>query len=404
MRQYRDETIAEISPKVPDAPSELPLDLTSIPRQLLSEDEVRITEQAPEELLSALASGQLTSTAVTTAFLRRAGLAQHLTNCVTELLPSRALARAAQLDAYLAQHKRPVGPLHGLPISVKEHVPMRGLDINCAFVGYIGRYADADATILEHLWAAGAVFYARSTQPQTIMHLETSSNIYGTTVNPFNRLLTSGGSSGGEGALLGLRASCLGIGTDIGGSIRNPAANCGVFGLRPTSYRLPMDGLGLSMAGVESILCVIGPMSTSLGGVKVFMKSIIDRQPWLIQPSCIPLPWRDEQSWLPQREDGSKRLKVAVLWDDGVVKPHPPVLRALREVSEKLRASENIEVVDWKPYKHDYAWEVIVSGAVSIPRIIRLTLVKYPSLLCSFQMRLRTKSEQWNSLENLGGH
>jgi len=148
-------------------------------------------------------------------------------------------------------------------------------------------------------------------------------------------------------------------------------------------------------------LCVIGPMSTSLGGVKVFMKSIIDRQPWLIQPSCIPLPWRDEQSWLPQREDGSKRLKVAVLWDDGVVKPHPPVLRALREVSEKLRASENIEVVDWKPYKHDYAWEVIVSGAVSIPRIIRLTLVNilvYSVLSgCSFR-RNRSNGTLWRTL------
>ena len=111
------------------------------------------------------------------------------------------------------------------------------------------------------------------------MHLETSSNFYGATTNPFNMQLTSSGSSGGEGALLGLRGSCLGIGTDIGGSIRSPAANCGVYGLRPTSHRLPFDGLAATMLGQEHIVPVIGPLSTSLAGLKLFMKTLIAAQP-----------------------------------------------------------------------------------------------------------------------------
>jgi hypothetical protein len=101
------------------------------------------------------------------------------TNCITELLPQRALERAAYLDAYLAEHKKPIGPLHGLPISVKEHIGMKGLDWNGGFVSWVGKVAKDDAHILSILWSAGCVFYVRSTQPQSLMHLETSSNLYG---------------------------------------------------------------------------------------------------------------------------------------------------------------------------------------------------------------------------------
>ena len=91
--------------------------------------------------------------------------------------------------------------------------------MSAGFISWWDRKAEDDATILKILWDAGAVLYARTTEPQSLMHLETSSNLYGTTVNPFNRGLTCGGSSGGEGALVGLRGSCLGIGSDIGGMI-----------------------------------------------------------------------------------------------------------------------------------------------------------------------------------------
>ena len=191
------------------------------------------------------------------------------------------------------------------------------------------------------------------------MHLECSNNITGVTVNPFNRDLTSGGSSGGEGALIGIRGSCLGIGTDIGGSIRGPAANNGLYGLRPSSYRLPVKGKSVLMFGNEQIIGVIGPLCTSLGGIKIFMKTILDAKPWLIEPSLIAMPWKDDVSYI--MEGGRPKLKVAVLWSDEVVKPHPPIIRALKEVTEKLRNVEGVEVVDWKPYKHDSAWEIIVS-------------------------------------------
>jgi amidase len=299
-KAYRDKTIAAVEPKIPEIPAQDALNVTGIPAKLLPADLIELTELPVETLLERMATGSLTSTQVTTAFLQRAGLAGRLVNCITELLSERALKRAAELDEYYANHGKPMGPLHGLPISVKEHIAMKGLDLNAGFVSWVGRIAPDDGLILKLLWNAGCVFHARTTEPQTLMHLETSSNIYGVTVNPHNTGLSSGGSSGGEGALLGMRGSCLGIGTDIGGSIRSPAANQGLFGLRPTSYRLPLDGFAATMTGQEQIVPVIGPLSTSLEGIKIFMKTLIDQKPWLYEPSLVPMPWRvnDQQGSL----------------------------------------------------------------------------------------------------------
>ena len=358
-QNHRDDSIRRVEPPIPAIPDpdQLPLDRTDVPKYLLATEEIVITQSAPEDLVASLASGRYTSTTVTTAFLRRAGLAQALANCVTELLPERAIARAKFLDDYLSKHGKPIGPLHGLPISVKEHVGMKDLGLNAGFVSWWDHKGEDDALVLKILWNAGCVFYARTTQPQTLMHLETSNNLYGETVNPFNSQLTSGGSSGGEGALIALRGSCLGLGTDIGGSIRSPSANCGLYGLRPSSYRIPFGGVAATMGGQEQIVAVLGPLSTSLEGVKLFMKTVINGKPWLNEPSLVPFPWRDQESYLTK--PSGKRVKVGVMWHDGVVKPHPPVMRALQEVVDKLKNMRSVEIVEWKPYKHDEAWSII---------------------------------------------
>ncbi|KAJ4358598.1 uncharacterized protein N0V89_003182 [Didymosphaeria variabile] len=357
-QQHRDATLAAVEPPIPDLP-ELPLDSTPVPKTILTPEELSITESDPVDLLSKLSSGNLSSATVTNAFLRRATLAQKLVNCITELMPQAALERAAYLDAYLKEHGKPIGPLHGLPISIKEMINVKDHTCNAGFISWSDRIATSNAHILDILLAAGCVLYARTTQPQTLMHLETSSNYFGTTHNPFNRNLTSGGSSGGEGALLGMRGSCLGIGTDIGGSIRSPAANNGLWGLRPTSNRLPMQGMTATMLSAEHILAVIGPLSTSLAGVKVFMKTLIDAQPWIREPSLVPLPWKTESQF--PIKGGNKTLKIGVLTDDGVVRPHPPVLRALTSLASKLASVPGVEVVPFTPLKHDLAWSIISS-------------------------------------------
>ena len=92
----------------------------------------------------------------------------------------------------------------------------------------------------------------------------------------------------------------------------------------------------------------------------LFMKTLIDAKPWIREPSLIPLPWKTE-SQLQATPRGERKLKVGVMYDDGIVRPHPPVLRALRTMADRLKGVPGIEVVDWKPYKKDLAWDIIAS-------------------------------------------
>ena len=138
-----------------------------------------------------------------------------------------------------------------------------------------------------------------------------------------------------------------------------------------------------AMMGQEQIIPVTGPLSTSLEGVKLFMKTVIAAKPWIREPSLIPLPWK-YGGLLKEDEEGRKTVKVAVLWDDGVVRPHPPVLRALKEVAEKLKGVEGVEVVDWKPYKHEEASQIINTLYVSFwakdDDFIKVLILNPPSL------------------------
>ena len=143
------------------------------------------------------------------------------------MLPE-ALAVAEACDKHLSSTGQPLGPLHGLPVSLKEQFSIKGHRTNAAFVGWVGNVVEEDCQLAKELKELGAIVFVRTAEPQSFMHLETSNNIYGACVNPRNRSLTAGGSSGGEGALMALGGSILGFGGDIGGSIRCPASLNGV--------------------------------------------------------------------------------------------------------------------------------------------------------------------------------
>lgn len=357
-RQHLESSIRDVSPGVPEVPAKLPLDVTGIPAQLLSPNVIEITESSPEQLIEALAGGERTSEEVTKAFLQRAGLASRLVNCITELMPERAIERARYLDSYHKEHGKPFGPLHGLPISAKEFMGIQGLAQSAAYVAWAGNVCQDSAAIFTLLEAAGAVFFARTTEPQTLMQLETNSNLFGETLNPNNTSLTAGGSSGGEGALLGLHGSCLGIGTDIGGSVRSPAANNGVYALKPTSSRLPLGGFLATKMGQPHIAPTIGPMSTSLAGLDIFMKAVLDQRPANEDPSLCTKPWT-KATRINEVQAQRSRLRIGIMMDDGVVMPHPPILRVLNEFCCKLRESSDFEILDFTPLNHQEAWKII---------------------------------------------
>jgi amidase len=141
--------------------------------------------------------------------------------------------------------------------------------------------------------------------------VDTSNNITGKTSNPHNLTLSAGGSSGGEGVSLGFKASALGVGTDIGGSIRAPAAFNGVYGLRPSAGRLSLWGFKGAGFGQESCKPVIGPLTGSVEDIDLWMKSVLDQKPWIVDPDLVPLGWRPVEK--------PKTFTVGLLTDDGYV-------------------------------------------------------------------------------------
>lgn len=364
-RDIRDKSMEEVEKYFPangskhldPLPEPLPLNVTGLPKLYLSAHDYEIIETDPMILLEALATKKYTALEVASAYMHASVLGQRAVNCVTEFLPEIAYNQALYLDKYLEENGKTVGPLHGLPVSMKDMIDFAGRPNNYALTALVDNIRDNDAVIVEILRDAGAVFYQRTTQPQYLMHIECDNNIYGYTTNPFNTNLTCGGSSGGEGASGGFHSSCIGIGTDIGGSIRGPAGMQGLYGFKPTTNRIPNDDCYCLTPGAASIAASTGPMGRTLEITNFVAKLIIDAKPWIKARELSATPWDLNPL------EGKKKIRVGVLTNDGLVKPQPPVVRALQEVTDKLKAIGSvdgieIELVAFEPYKHEVAIEL----------------------------------------------
>lgn len=266
-----------------------------------------------------------------------------------------------------------MGSLHGLPLSLKDNFNLKGLDATVGFTAHVGDPAEYDATLATMLEEAGAVFYVKTNVPTAMMIAESVNNTFGRTVNPLNRNLTSGGSSGGESALIALKGSPLGIGTDIGGSLRIPAACTGIFTLRPSFGRFPTLKCRSGMSGQEAVQSVNGPMARTIDDIALEAKTVVDKQPWLYDPRMLPIPWRAEEveRTLPAK------LKIAVMWHDGMVLPTPPVTRALKDTVEKLKAAGH-EIIEWDPKDQKQGLILlgkmfVADGAESIRKVLEKT-------------------------------
>lgn len=332
-------------------------DVSEIVLSKLTPREREIVHLDATDILARIRSRDFTAVEVLTAFCKVAVAAQDTTNCVTEIFFDQGFQRATELDRHLAETGEVVGPFHGLPVSIKDHVLVKGLDTSTGYVSWAyNTVADKDAAIVDILRKAGAVLYVKTANPQTLLCLETNNNVFGRTLNPFNRKLSPGGSSGGESALIAARGSPLGIGTDIGGSVRIPAAYTGLHGLKPSVARLPHTGLMGSHDGMDNVVGAVGPMAHSARDIELFCRVMSQYESWVVEHQVIEIPWRSE---IAEGKTLPKKLCYAILWDDGVVKPHPPLVKAMRRVKKALEAAGH-EVIDWQPFEHREGWDLIV--------------------------------------------
>ncbi|KLJ11647.1 hypothetical protein EMPG_13187 [Blastomyces silverae] len=349
------ESVLSLIPEKWRIPAPLPpaselRDVTTYIQQFLSPREIEITELDIVSLAQRTTTGQWTAVEVTEAFCHRAALAHQFVNCLHEIFFDAALKDAQKLDAYFAEHKKPLGPLHGIPISLKDQFHVKGVETTMGYVGWIGTFQGQkgdprrlvfESELVRELRSAGAVLHCKTSVPATLMCGETVNNIIDYAWNPMNRHLSAGGSSGGEGALILLRGSAGGFGTDIGGSVRIPAAFNGIYGIRPSAGRIPYEGAANSMDGQNSINSVIGPLAATAGGLKLLFQSILSQKPWLQDPLAVELPWRDEieqevLSLVKNSAAGQGQLSFGVMSSDGYIQPLPPVARALRIMTATL--------------------------------------------------------------------
>ncbi|KAI9031063.1 amidase signature domain-containing protein [Hyaloraphidium curvatum] len=306
---------------------------------ILTAEERTMTDATATEALEKLRTGKWTSEALTRATCKRAAIAQQLLNCLTELFFDEAIERAKQLDAEFKRTGKPVGRLHGLPMSIKDLFFWPGLDATKGLVAYISMPVPKDAPLpvpVKGFWDAGAVFYCKTQVPQSMMTFESGNAVFGRAANPWNRALTPGGSSGGEGALVAFRGSPLGIGTDIGGSVRIPAFFSGVYGLKTSAGRVsrkqvPHNGPGMGVVGGSGMTGVQGPLARSIEDLELYMEVEVAAEEWKHDADIVPIPWTPVT--LPPK------LKLGFFTSNGFTNPPPPMRRVLDKALDALRAA-----------------------------------------------------------------
>jgi fatty acid amide hydrolase len=315
--------------------SDAPLHATIAPRTT-GRDGIDPCTPSASELAGLIARGAITAREAVEAYIARIERVNGALNAVVVKRYDEARAEADAIDLRRARGET-LPPLAGVPITVKECLDLAGTAATFGLPGRIATRAKADDPYVGRLRAAGAIVIAKTNVAQLLIYSESDNPVYGRTNNPWNLERSSGGSSGGEGAILGAGASALGLGTDIGGSIRIPAAYCGISALRPTAGRCPDPGCGSIPKGQRTVVSQVGPMGRSVEDLALALQ-LINGAHGIDTIAAVPLG------------DFSKvdvaGLRVAVVDDDGVMAPSVAVKRGIGEAAEILRAA-GAEVTPW---------------------------------------------------------
>jgi len=284
---------------------------------------------------AALRKGQVSSVELLKAYLARVDRFNPALNALVVDDRKAALNRARAADRALAKGEV-WGPLHGLPMTVKESFDLQGQPTTWGHVPRKAHVATQDALAVQRLKAAGAVVFGKSNVPLNLADFQSYNAVYGTTNNPWDLTRGPGGSSGGSAAMVAAGLSALEYGSDIGGSIRNPAAYCGVYGHKSTWCIVPKRGHTLApQPGAEADLSVIGPLARSAADLSLALKLTVGADELTARGMVYRLP-------APPRS--VKGLRVAV-WldeptiapvDDSVKQPIEAAARALAKAGAKV--------------------------------------------------------------------
>ncbi|XP_072245751.1 fatty-acid amide hydrolase 1 [Leuresthes tenuis] len=304
------------------------------------------------ELRKQLQEGSLSTEDVFYTFMEKTLAVHEKLNCCTEIL-------LESFDQLKTVGSNKDGLLYGIPVSIKDNVSYKDHDCTCGVIINLDQPAQRDSVLVEVLKSQGAIPFVKTNLPQALLNYDCSNPIYGQTLNPCNPQKTSGGSSGGEGALIGGGGSLLGIGTDIGGSVRIPSSFCGICGFKPTAGRLSSQGLVPIYRGQKSVLSSAGPMGRDVDSLALCMQALLCDHMFSLDPTVPPLPFN------MQIYESSKPLRIGYLESDGYSHPAPSAVRCIREVKALLEHAGHT-LVPFCPLRlDDIIPELIVKGVLA---------------------------------------
>jgi amidase len=295
------------------------------------------------ELASDIRSGAATSREVLEAHLDRVSAINPHVNAIVRLMADDARAAADAADAAVKRGDT-LGPLHGVPITVKENIDIAGLPTTQGIPLLAEAIPPTDAPIVELMKEAGAIPFARTNLPDLGLRVHTDSTLYGRTKNPWSQDRTAGGSSGGEGAALASGMSPLGLGNDIGGSLRNPAHACGIASIKPTvgaiadAQYFPEQDRGMA----AQTMLTQGVMARRIADVRAGFLAVAGQHPR--DPLSVPARFADLTA--------GEKVKIAVLADPPGGTTHPDVAAAVRSAADVL-SNLGHDVVEATPPEYE---------------------------------------------------
>ncbi|NXA59060.1 FAAH1 hydrolase, partial [Mohoua ochrocephala] len=276
------------------------------------------------ELSKKLRDGSLPPDHVFYAYVGKALQITTETNCITEFLQeSETQLRKAKLV-------EKQGLLYGVPVSIKDSIDCQGHDSTLGFIKNLNKPAAEDSVVVQVLKRQGAIPFVKTNVPQSLISYDCKNLIFGQTRNPLLYTRTPGGSSGGEGALVGGGGSILGIGTDVGGSLRFPAAFCGVCAIKPTGNRLSKRGIMSGVVGQKAVAAAVGPLAKDVDSLALGLRALLNEDMFSLDSTVPPLPFNEEVY------SSTKPLRIGYYETDFFTMPSPAMRRAVRETKQLL--------------------------------------------------------------------
>lgn len=321
--------------------------------------QTQLTEKSATDLAAGIRSGEFTASEVVDAHLAEIESTDGEVRAFLEVLADRARKSAAEVDA-----GRVSGPLAGVPIAVKDVLCMDGIVTTCSSRILEGWRPPYTSTAVERLEAAGAIPIGKTNMDEFAMGSSTENSAFGPTFNPWDTDRVPGGSSGGSAAAVAARHAPVGLGSDTGGSIRQPASLCGVVGMKPTYGRVSRYGL----VAFASSLDQIGPFARSVRDAALIYSVMAGNDP--LDSTSLSEPVGDP---VGAAERGVSGLKFGVVTELGGNSISPEVASAFEAATAHLDTGE----VSLPSFEHALSAYYLIAPAEASSNLARFDGVRY---------------------------